>query len=215
MRRSFAIAAKVLILAVLAFCCIPASAQTTGSISGTVTDPTGSVVPDIAIICRNVETGVQQNATTNAEGIYAFPILPVGHYELETFRPGFKPYKRTGLTIDVNTKLQVDIAMQMGEQSEQVTVSESAVQVETREHANGRRRYRPGDDCRGAERQELHRSAVASARHRADVDTDAGFGCDGWRDGGDPAFRQPESGEPIDQRPARRCQRIPRQRIRR
>ena len=131
MRRNFGIAAKVLAVAILAFCCIPARAQTTGSILGTVTDPTGSVVPDIALICRNVETGAQQNATTNAEGIYAFPTLPVGHYELETFRPGFKPYKRTGLTIDVNTKLQVDITMQMGEQSEQVTVSESAVQVET------------------------------------------------------------------------------------
>ncbi len=131
MRRSFGISAKILIVAVLAFCCIPAKAQTTGSISGTVRDPTGSVIPDIAIICRNVETGVQQNATTNAEGIYAFTTLPVGHYELETFRPGFKPYKRTGLTIDVNTKLLIDITLEVGEQSEQVTVSESAVQVET------------------------------------------------------------------------------------
>ena len=131
MRRNFGIAAKVLIVVVLVFCCMPARAQTTGSISGTVRDPTGSVIPDIAIICRNVETGVQQNATTEAEGIYAFPILPVGHYELETFRPGFKPYKRTGLTIDVNTKLQVDITLEVGEQSEQITVSESAVHVET------------------------------------------------------------------------------------
>ena len=131
MRRGLGIAAKVLIVAVLAFCCIPAKAQTTGSISGTVADPTGLVIPDIAIICRNVETGLQQNATTNAEGIYAFTTLPVGHYELETFRPGFKPYKRTGLTIDVNTRLQVDITLQMGEQSEEVTVSASSVQVET------------------------------------------------------------------------------------
>ncbi len=131
MRRSFGIAAKVLTIAVLAFCCIPARAQTTGSISGTVRDATGSVIPDIAIICRNVETGVQQNATTNAEGDYAFPTLPVGQYELETFRPGFKPYKRTGLTIDVNTKLQVDITLEIGQQSEQITVSESAVHVET------------------------------------------------------------------------------------
>ena len=55
------------------------------------------MIPDIAIICRNVETGVQQNATTNAEGFYAFPSLPVGQYEIETLRPGFRPYKRTGL----------------------------------------------------------------------------------------------------------------------
>lgn len=131
MRRSFGIVLKALFVALFAFSCIPAGAQTTGSISGTVRDPTGSVIPDIAIICRNVDTGAQQNATTDAEGTYAFPILPVGHYELETFRPGFKPYKRTGLTIDVNTKLQIDITLEIGQQSEQITVSESAVQVET------------------------------------------------------------------------------------
>jgi hypothetical protein len=89
------------------------------------------VIPDIAVICRNVETGVQQNAVTNVDGFYAFTTLPVGQYELETFRPGFKPYKRTGLTIDVGTKLQIDITLEMGEQSQEVTVSANAVQVET------------------------------------------------------------------------------------
>ncbi len=116
----------------LLFSCGSLWAQTGGSISGTVQDPTGGAVPDTAVIARNVDTQVGQTVNTNAEGFYAFPVLPVGHYELETFRPGFKPYKRTGLTVDVNTKLQVDIEMQVGEQSEQVTVSDTAdVQVET------------------------------------------------------------------------------------
>ena len=118
MRRNFGIAAKVLMVAVPAFCCIPARGQTTGSISGTVTDPGGAVVPDIAIICQQGRDGVQQNAVTNAEGFYAFPILPVGTYELETFRPGFKPYNRTGLAIDINTALQIDITLEIGEQSD-------------------------------------------------------------------------------------------------
>ncbi len=131
MRRGFGIGAQILIIPILFFCCAPARAQTTGSISGIVMDPSGSVIPDIAIICRNVDTGVQQNATTNMDGLYAFTTLPVGHYELETFRPGFKPYKRTGLAIDVGTKLQIDITLEMGEQSQQVTVSSNAVQVET------------------------------------------------------------------------------------
>ena len=116
----------------LLFSCGSLWAQTGGSISGTVQDPTGGAVPDTAVIARNVDTQVGQTVNTNAEGFYAFPVLPVGHYELETFRPGFKPYKRTGLTVDVNTKLQVDIELQVGEQSEQVTVSDNAdVQVET------------------------------------------------------------------------------------
>jgi hypothetical protein len=129
MRRRFAIGAQIL-MAVLIFFFASARAQTTGSISGTVKDATGSVIPDLAVLARNVDTGVQQNATSNGDGFYAFTTLPVGRYEIETFRPGFKPYKRAGLVIDVGTKLQIDITLELGEQSEQVTVSDSGVHVE-------------------------------------------------------------------------------------
>jgi hypothetical protein len=110
---------------------IPSLADTGGSISGTVKDSTGSVIPDVAVTARNVDTSVQQSARTNADGYYAFPSLPVGRYEIEISSPGFKPYKRTGLVIDVNTKLQVDVTLEVGELSEQILVSESAVHVET------------------------------------------------------------------------------------
>ncbi len=106
-------------------------AQTTGSISGTVKDSTGAVIPDIAITLRNAETSVTQSAVTNGEGFYAFTAVPVGHYEIETFRPGFKPYKHPGLTIDIGTKLQLDIVLELGGQSEEVTVSDTAIHVET------------------------------------------------------------------------------------
>jgi hypothetical protein len=124
------IGAQLVIAAALAFCCAGARAQTTGSISGTVRDTTGSAIPDLAIIARNVDTGVQQNATSNGDGFYAFTTLPVGRYELETFRAGFKPYKRSGLTVDVGTKLQIDITLELGEQSEQITVSDTGIHVE-------------------------------------------------------------------------------------
>src|SRR5260370_5557100 len=123
-------AARFLTVGALFFCCAAASAQTTGSISGTVKDATGSVIPDLAMIARNVDTGVQQNATSNGDGFYAFTTLPVGRYEIETFRPGFKPYKRAGLTIDVGTKLQIDITLELGEQADQITVSDTSIQVE-------------------------------------------------------------------------------------
>src|SRR5262249_25275798 len=110
---------------------LSAHAQTTGSISGTVRDATGSVIPDIAVVATNTGTNVKQTAATNADGYYVFATLPVGHYDLETFRPGFKPYKRTGLVIDISTKLDVDITLEVGEQSEEVTVSDTAVSVET------------------------------------------------------------------------------------
>jgi hypothetical protein len=129
MKCDFGTATRMLTAALLLFCCAAARAQTGGSISGTVNDPSGSVIPDIAVIVHNVATGVQQNAVTNSDGFYAFPTLPVAHYDLETFRAGFKPYKRPGLIIDVGTKLQLDITLEVGEQSEQVTVSDTAIHV--------------------------------------------------------------------------------------
>ncbi len=132
MKRCAGVALQILIVTLSLFWGVTARSQTTtGSISGTVKDPAGAVVPDIAVIAKGSATGVQQNAVTNAQGFYAFPSLPVGMYELDTFRPGFKPYHRTGLVININSALQIDITLEVGEQSEQVTVNGSAVQVET------------------------------------------------------------------------------------
>ena len=121
----------IFLLALLLFPIISAIADTGGSLSGTVRDSTGGVVPNIPVIIRNVATGLEQPANTNADGYYVYPTLPVGRYEIEISLDGFKPYKRTGLTIDVNTKLQADITLEVGERSEQILVSESAVRVET------------------------------------------------------------------------------------
>jgi hypothetical protein len=107
------------------------SADTGGSISGTVTDQTGAVVPDSTVTALNLDTTVQQTTKTNANGFYTFTNLPVGRYEIEIVREGFKPYKRTGLVIDVNAARREDISLTMGEQSEEVVVSDTAVHVET------------------------------------------------------------------------------------
>jgi len=132
MKRCAGVAVRMLIVTLALFTALPVRSQTTtGSISGTVKDPEGAVIPDIAVIAKDTATGVQQNAVTNTQGLYAFPTVPVGTYELDTFRPGFKPYRRTGLVIDINTALQIDITLEVGAQSEQVTVNENAVQVDT------------------------------------------------------------------------------------
>jgi Carboxypeptidase regulatory-like domain len=135
MKRKAGIVTQVLILAGIVFSygavsCSSLNAQTTGSISGTVRDASGSVIADLAVIARNVDTGSQQNATSNQDGFYAFTTLQVGRYDMETFRAGFKPYKRSGLTIDVGTKLLIDITLELGEQSDQITVSDTGIHVE-------------------------------------------------------------------------------------
>src|SRR6202790_1340531 len=108
-----------------------ATADTGGSVSGTVTDQTGAVIPDTTVNALNLDTTVQQTTRTNANGFYNFTALPVGRYEIEILRNGFKPYKRTGLVIDVNSQLRADVSLSMGGQSEEVVVSDNAVHVET------------------------------------------------------------------------------------
>ena len=109
----------------------PARADTVGSISGIVTDQSGAVIPDTTVTALNLDSTVQQTTKTNANGIYSFTALPVGRYEIEILRDGFKPYKRTGLVIDVDSQLRADVALSMGGQSEEVLVSDTAIHVET------------------------------------------------------------------------------------
>ncbi len=90
------------------------------------------MIPGVTVTLSNTATGVSQTTQSNGQGLYVFPIIPVGQYSIEVSQAGFRPSKRAGLNIDVNTKLQVDISLELGEESQQVVVqAESAVQVET------------------------------------------------------------------------------------
>jgi hypothetical protein len=103
----------------------------TGRISGTVKDPTGAVVPNAQITVVETSTGIKTATATDSSGFYAFLSLPVGHYELEVRSSGFRDFKQTGLVLDVNTALTVDIPLELGPASQEVTVNAAAVQVET------------------------------------------------------------------------------------
>jgi hypothetical protein len=102
-----------------------------GSVSGTIKDPTGGVVPGATVALMNTTLGTQFNVVTDGQGLYSFPNVPVGLYDLTVTLDGFKPYKRTGLAINADSRLKVDATLEIGEQSETVTVIENAVRVET------------------------------------------------------------------------------------
>jgi Carboxypeptidase regulatory-like domain/TonB dependent receptor len=121
----------LLTLALLSGLAIGVRADTLGSISGTVTDQSGAVIPDTPVTALNLDTTVQQTTRTNTNGFFNFTALPVGRYEIEILRDGFKPYKRTGLVIDVDSQLRADVILSMGGQAEEVVVSDTAVHVET------------------------------------------------------------------------------------
>lgn len=118
-------------LALLPGLIICAWAGVGGNVSGTVKDASGAVVPNAAVSATNIDTGVQTTLTTNGSGFYSFAQLTVGHYNIAITKDGFKPYRRTGVTIDANSALTVDVILNVGKASEAITVTENQTQVET------------------------------------------------------------------------------------
>jgi hypothetical protein len=108
-------------------------AAANGSLSGTLTDPSGSVVQGSTITLVNTALGSEYKAISNEEGFYSFPTLPVGHYDLAIEATGFKTQEKTNLTVDTDAALKLDAVLAMGEQSETVTVTAEAAdaQVDT------------------------------------------------------------------------------------
>ena len=119
-----------------------------GSLLGTITDPANSAVAGARVTATETATAVKQTVATDGQGFYSFQSLPVGRYDVEVNASGFKPLRRTGVAIDVNSKVVVDASLALGDRTDTVTVSESAAHVETADtqmgagdhgHANDRR----------------------------------------------------------------------------
>ncbi len=106
-------------------------AGTTGSISGTIKDPSGAVIPGVIVTVTNTAMGIARKVTADSKGDYAFRTLAVGRYDLEVLAEGFRPFKRGSLIVNVDSVLHVDPAMEVIEKNEVVTVIENSVQVET------------------------------------------------------------------------------------
>ena len=107
-----------------------ASAQT-ATVLGTVTDPSGAVVPTATITITNTATSAKRVIQTNSTGNYVAPELPIGPYSVTAESAGFKRYERTNLKLDSNDVVRVDAILQVGQISESVTVAAQAVKVES------------------------------------------------------------------------------------
>lgn len=103
----------------------------TGTISGTVSDSTGAVVPGATVTVRNVETGISRTVTTDAAGRYRAPQLGLGNYEVSAESAGFQTAVRSGITITVGREAAVDFTLQVGAVAERITVTGEAPLIET------------------------------------------------------------------------------------
>ncbi len=121
-------------LLVLIFAGLPLAAPaqiTTATIVGTISDPSGAVLPGAQITARNVETGLTRDVTSSEVGAYRIEFLPVGNYVVEVTAPGFKTASRSGIELQVNDTVRVDVTLVVGQVSETVTVNEAPPEVNT------------------------------------------------------------------------------------
>src|SRR5436190_19967681 len=99
---------------------------TTATMVGTVTDPGGAKVPGAQVMARGADTGLSRTVTTNDEGDYRIEFLPIGKYTVEVTYTGFKKAFLSDVVLQVNETARVDVALNVGQVSETVTISEMA-----------------------------------------------------------------------------------------
>ncbi|MEK7408827.1 MAG: carboxypeptidase regulatory-like domain-containing protein [Acidobacteriota bacterium] len=108
-----------------------ALAQTpTGALVGVVTDATDSLIAGAEVKARNVETNFAQTATTSAEGLYRFPALALGSYEITVEAKGFKRFAQSDILIRTAQAVRVDARLEVGEVSASVEVTGAAINVD-------------------------------------------------------------------------------------
>ena len=108
------------------------AAQTTnGAISGTVTDPSGAVIPGVAIQVKNVLTGIARSMVTDTQGRFYFPDLIVGQYEVQSSLARFQTVVQTAIPLTVGSQRIVDFTLQIGQAQQAVTIEAHAAQVDT------------------------------------------------------------------------------------
>src|SRR5580658_1697164 len=103
----------------------------TARITGTITDSTGAVIPEVHVTVTNTATQIARDATTDHDGFYQVLALPIGNYKVTATRDGFRTVVSTEYKLLINQALRVDFKMQVGTASEKVDVGAEAAPVET------------------------------------------------------------------------------------
>ncbi|MGO9242687.1 MAG: TonB-dependent receptor domain-containing protein [Bryobacteraceae bacterium] len=101
------------------------------AITGTVTDPSGALVPGASVTVQNEETNVAIETKTNAAGDYVVPYLPIGHYAVVVKAQGFQTYRRTGIMLDSAATMRADAIMTTGSVNTTIEVKADAIALQT------------------------------------------------------------------------------------
>jgi hypothetical protein len=125
---AFCVAGLVLVF-LLSF--LAHAAEVTATISGSVNDSSGAVVPKAAVTLTNTGTNVSRTIQTESSGSYLFTLVPIGNYRLSVEQSGFRKYVRDGIVLNVNQNAKLDIVLQVGAASQVVEVTGDVTQVDT------------------------------------------------------------------------------------
>lgn len=128
----------MIFLVATAMCVLPAALfgqAVNGSIVGTITDSTGAVVPESQVTITDVSKNISRSATTDSSGYYSFPDVSPGVYKLSAGKEGFATVVRDQMVVGVNTTVRADLALQVGQVTQQINVTETVplMQTETAE----------------------------------------------------------------------------------
>ncbi|HEY2931868.1 MAG TPA: TonB-dependent receptor [Acidobacteriota bacterium] len=129
--------AGYLILVTTFFIGTAALAQGTGTIHGTVTDPSGLAVPGAKVTATLEQRGITRMVQSNSAGGYVLPLMPVGTYTVVVEGLGFKQFRQEGVTLNANENVRIDAKLEMGAVSDQVTVTAEAPLVDSRSSVLG------------------------------------------------------------------------------
>ena len=130
LNRRFGRSLGIYVWFVMSTCTVLLRAQTTGTISGTVTDPSGAPVPDVVLKLENAATGEARNGASGATGNYTFALVPPGTYRLNASKSGFGTVVVREIVVQVNSAVSTDITLGIAQISQEVTVMASPVEVD-------------------------------------------------------------------------------------
>lgn len=131
MKRAYWIAWVPLLLLALAPARLRAQAVANAQVHGTVTDQTGAVVPNAQIEATQMATGTVRRTTSNADGVYVLPNLPVGPYTVTVRASGFQRYVQSGIILQVGNNVAINVKLTVGAVSQEVNVNANTTMVQT------------------------------------------------------------------------------------
>ncbi|HTH36503.1 MAG TPA: carboxypeptidase-like regulatory domain-containing protein, partial [Pyrinomonadaceae bacterium] len=121
----------LVLLLLSVFCLVSVQAQTSGRMSGTVTDPNGAVMAGANVTVRNNNNGAERSTTTNESGLFNLDALQPGMYTVTIETKGFKKAVAPDIKVDVSSNAQVNVSLEIGVESETVTVTASQEVINT------------------------------------------------------------------------------------